>query len=887
MEKSKILIVDDKEENLLALKQTLLEEGPSIPMEILTASSGLEALKFTLYDDFALIILDVQMPKMNGFELAELLRGKKKTQEIPIMFLSAVYSSEYSVMKGFILGAVDFLTKPVDTRILMNKIKTFVQLDQHKKDLKVMTEQAESANKAKSRFLSSMSHEIRTPMSAILGMTHLCLQTDLTAKQNDYLTKVHRSATSLLRIINDILDFSKIESGKMEMEAVDFDLDDIFEHISNSISTEAQGGELEFLIHSSADLPRFLIGDPLRLEQILLNLASNAVKFTKQGEVVIYTELCRQEKDRVTLQFAVRDTGIGLDAAQIAELFQSFSQADSSTTRKFGGTGLGLTIVKQLVELMEGEIWVESEPGKGSSFIFTAVFGLQTTEKQKIPALSIDLKGMRVLVVDDNANAREIFENMLGSLSFQVTSCTSGAEALLEIEKADPPFELVLMDWKMPGLDGIETSGRIRELTELSLPPKIIMVTAYGVEEAPHQAGDIHLDGFLLKPVTPTILINSIMAAFGKKAAQNPRYATIQKTDPELLKPIRGARILLVEDNEINQQIAQEVLEQAGFVVQIAENGKIAVEQVKKHQYEAVLMDIQMPVMDGYETSLEIRKNPDFKDLPIIAMTADAMVTDKAKAFEVGMNDHIAKPIDLKQLFSSLLKWIPPGEYETDQVKPGPDPAAVTEKVVLELAGINTTSGLARMGGNQEFYHKLLVKFQRDNQQLTAQISQALHTENAELAHRLVHTVKGIAGNLGALDLQAAAVKLEAVMKQGKLTETLKLLEAFDSELKIVIDGLKQLAETDESTPPPPETEKEAGSVPFLLEQLKKLDLCLQNLEPKPSKTLIEEIARYYWPETFSSPIEQLAILVSKYKLTDAQQVLIKLTDTVRRIEKF
>jgi signal transduction histidine kinase/DNA-binding response OmpR family regulator len=648
------------------------------------------------------------------------------------------------------------------------------------KDLDDARSEAEEATKAKSEFLANMSHEIRTPMNAIIGMAHLALKTDLTAKQFDYLKKVDISAKSLLGIINDILDFSKIEAGKMDMESVDFQLEETLDNVSTLIGIKTQEKGLELLFKTDPAVPHALIGDPLRLGQILINLSNNAVKFTDTGEIVVAVEVANQDESEVTLKFSVRDTGVGMTPEQAAKLFQPFSQADTSTTRKYGGTGLGLTISKRLAEMMGGDIWVESQPGRGSTFSFTANFGLGKEIARKRFKPTSELRGMKVMVVDDNATSRNIFQEMLESFSFEVAVARSGEEGISELEKADSdkPFELVIMDWKMPGMDGIEASEQIKKHKVLNNIPQIILVTAYGREEVMQQAEHVGLDGFLLKPISPSMLFDAIMQAFGEVVPETARVAQRHEQEAGALKHIQGAYVLLVEDNEINQQVAREILEGAGLIVALATNGQEAVNAVQETDYDAVLMDVQMPVMDGYTATRKIREwesatqnkkredtdlkseFPDpvsqIKQIPIIAMTAHAMAGDEEKSLLAGMNGHVTKPIDPDQLFSMLQKWVTPAEKRArvNQAQE-PDERTEADKAVSpddglpkSLPGFELSSGLKRMGGNKAFYRKLLLDFGRDYTGVAGEIRKALDAEDFEQTRSLAHNLKGLAGNL-------------------------------------------------------------------------------------------------------------------------------------------
>jgi diguanylate cyclase (GGDEF)-like protein/PAS domain S-box-containing protein len=671
---------------------------------------------------------------------------------------------------------------------------------------------AEVANRTKSDFLANMSHEIRTPMNAIIGMTYLALRASPSPRQHGYLTKIVTASQSLLNIMNDILDFCKIEAGKLELEHIVFSLDEVLRNLMDIVGQKAEDKGIAITFSTAEEVPRSLVGDPLRLGQILINLVNNAIKFTEKGEIVVKVQREDATLGRTRLAFSVSDTGIGMSPAQVANLFQSFNQADTSFTRRYGGTGLGLAISKQLCELMGGNIAVTSEAGKGSTFFFTASFGAAAGERSSITrAARNDLLTRSVLIVDDSELTRTVLGAMLrtnGLISRAVSSGEEALSALAHGSQVGEPFDLVLMDWRLPGIDGMETARRIQADPLLSQIPAIVMVSAFERDEVMPGLGSTASDGFLIKPIHEALLMETIVNLFMGKTTQKAHDAQARPESPA--PKLAGRKVLLVEDNEINRELASELLADLGVVVAVAVNGREGVDRVAAESFDLVLMDIQMPVMDGLTATRLIRAEERFRNLPIVAMTAHAMSGDRERSLYAGMNDHLTKPISPAMLLDALTRWMParPADRREPLVEAVPPvyPATYAEdEMPAELPPFGVPAALARANGKPKLLRKLLRRFHEQYANAVTALRVQVSEGSVQEANRLAHSLKGVAATLEAWELSGAAAAVEYALRDGEMEGFHGLLETLEKALHPAVAAAASLDGKASSAPSPAE----------------------------------------------------------------------------------
>lgn len=744
-----------------------------------------------------------------------------------------------------------------------------------------LREIADAANASKSEFLANMSHEIRTPMNAIIGMNYLLKKTELNEKQSDYVYKVEVSAKNLLRIIDDILDFSKIEAGKLTLESTHLYLEELVSDVADAVNVKLQKkNNVELITHLDSNIPPVILGDSVRLRQVLLNLTDNAAKFTEEGEVHLFAKVVTKLPYGIIIRFAVKDSGIGMTEEQVNKLFRPFQQADLSTTRKFGGTGLGLAICKKIVEMMDGELQVKSEAGVGSEFSFNAFFSLSNEETNSISKVD-SIHGMKALLVDDSDSARIVLEEMLSSFGFEVLVAESANQAIqiFESEKdLNHPISLMVVDWRMPGMDGLQLVAELRKKEGKNIP-SVLMVTAFGVDTVRQAAKENLIDGYLLKPINPSILydtINSILHLGEKRVLDKSTEGNVIEN---YRNQLANTRVLLVEDNDINLELAIELLRDVGIEPDFARNGREGWEKVKENTYDCVLMDIQMPEMDGLTAARKIREEGNFNSLPILAMTAHAMKGEREKSLSAGMNDHITKPIDPHILYNALLKYTKGEDTAISAAEFAAENKTADDEAPFRIEGVDVVNGLKRVAGKQDLYFKLLKTFVDNYSDATAKAQKLVMAKNVTELAALLHTISGVSGNIGITDLYELAHPISGELKNlsqeenptlnsGHLQKTIAVFTKLDKQLPIIEKFVRANEKMSEAT--------ESISDEELKTKLSLLEKAIEDNDMQAGDLCEELISKFTLNEDMKLKLTAMQKALNEFEFDTAMDILKK-----------
>ncbi|MDH5545779.1 MAG: response regulator [Gammaproteobacteria bacterium] len=829
------MIIDENPEYLQIL-QRLLETGGYAVRATANSESALRDIQNSRPD---IILMDFSILNSGKLDLSRELKKDKTLSEIPLIFISEKHQS-VDIVEAFMKGGVDYISKPFNEIEVLARVQTHLANFRAKQEIQKARLEAEKASQAKSMFLANMSHEIRTPLNAITGMTYLVLQSELSEKQKKFVRRIQQSSELLMALINDILDFSKVEANQLAIEQIPFELSDVFENLNNILSIKSNETQLEFVFDKDPNIPDGLVGDPLRLGQVLVNLSGNAFKFTKEGQIIVRAILINSSASTVRLRFEIEDSGVGISEEATSRLFKSFSQADNSVSRVYGGTGLGLAICKSLVELMNGNIGFESKEGKGSKFFFELPFLIDKDHELTRNEIPKEFDKFHTVIVDDNTASGDILTKMLKAFGHKVSCYTSTSEALSSIKEksAIQPVDLILLDWSATNFSSHIFKAQLNELKLDTQPKVLIMSNGFEAEREKYLFKKEDEDSILIKPITPSTLLDNILTLLGKPLVTANKENRSKSRIKNARRQIRGANILLAEDNEVNQELGVELLSRCGANVTLVSNGLEAIDALTRQHYDVVLMDIEMPKLDGISAVKEIRKNKQFQHTPIIAMTAFALSQDRRRALEAGMNDYITKPLDPAKLYLTIAKY-----HQSDLSQSGQDNSTHSEPIYFDddvkqtletIEGIDTSEGLARCEGNVDLYKRLLKRYYERIRRFEGELSKALDKGDVNETMHLAHSLKGASANVGATQVYLEAVTLEFYCRNDSFQSLLReQLRNVVVAINVLVKNQPSFIDNDDNS--------STGAITDINAHLEELSILLEQSDSRAS-AMIEQL---------------------------------------------